>query len=129
MWLIECVINDRIETREGVSFYPETTEDAIILTTLIKALIQLNKPCELKIFTKCEGVFNALGTGRALEYRGKDFMSARKAPIKNAVLWDLLIELLQKHKWTITQEDHSYMNYMESALKKAHKDKAGAEEQ
>lgn len=124
MYLIECIINDRIETREGITYLPETTEDAIILEALIKALIHFNKPCELKIFTKCSGVFNALNTGRALEYREKDFTSSRKAPIKNAILWDILLELLQKHKWTVTQEDHSYMIYMESALKKAQKDRA-----
>ena len=124
MYLIECILGERIETREGISFFPEATEDAIILEALIKALIQFNKPCELKIFTKCSGIFNALDSGRALEYRDKDFMSSRKAPIKNAILWDILLELLQKHKWTVTQEDHSYMNYMESALRTAHKDRA-----
>lgn len=126
MYLIECVINDRIETREGIIYFPDATEDSVILTALIKALIQFNKSCELKIFTKCQGVFNALNTGRALEYRERNFTSSRKTQIKNAILWDILIELLQKHKWKITQEDHSYMNYMESALRKAHKDRAGA---
>ena len=126
MYLIECIINDRTETREGISFLPEATEDASILEALIKALIQFNKPCEMKIFTKCSGVFNALDTKRALEYREKDFTSSRNVPIKNAALWDILLELLQKHTWTVTEEDHSYMTYMESALRKAHKDKAGA---
>ena len=126
MYLIECVINDRIETREGTVYYPDTTEDSVILAALIMALCKFNKSCELRIFTKCMGVFNALDTGRALKYREKDFTSSRKTMIRNAELWDILIELLQKHKWEITQDDHSYMNYMESTLKKAHKDRAGA---
>lgn len=127
MYLIECVINDRIETREGFVYFPDATEDSVILTAMIKALIMLNKSCELKIFTKCVGVFNALDTGRALAYREKNFTSSRRTPIKNAILWDILIDLLKKHEWKITKEDHSYMNYMESTLRKAHKDKAGTE--
>lgn len=125
MYLIECLINDRIESREGFVYFPETTEDSITLAALIKALIQFNKPCELTIFTKCTGVYSALDTGRAFEYDKKNFKSARGTPIRNAELWDILMELLQKHKWKISREDHSYMTYMESELKKAHKNRVG----
>lgn len=125
MYLVECVINNRIESREGIVSFPDTTEDAITVTALIKALLELNKSCKFKIYTSDRNIFYALETGRAQKFRDKEYMNAKGLPVKNAELWEILFELLQKHEWEITQEEHSYRLYMESELKKAHKSTMG----
>lgn len=125
MYLVECVINNRIESREGIVSFPDTTEDAITITALIRALAELNKPCKFKIYTSDRNIFYALETGRAQKFRDKEYMNAKGLPVKNAELWEILFELLQKHEWEITQEEHSYRLYMESELKKAHKSTMG----
>lgn len=121
MYLIECLINDRIESREGILSFPDTTEDAITITVLIRALLELNKPCKFRIYTSDRNFFYALQTGRALEFQRSGFINARGMPVKNAELWETLFYLLGKHEWEISQDDHSYKLYMESELKKAHK--------
>lgn len=121
MWLIECVINDRIESREGIVTFPDTTEDAITIMALIKGLMELNKPCKFTIYTSDRNIFYALDTGRAQEFQKNGYVNARGLPVKNAELWEILFDLLKKHEWKISQEDHSYKIYMESELKKAHK--------
>ena len=119
MYLIECVMSpENIETREGYVSFADTTEERITLTALVKALSRFNKRCDLNIFTKCGGVFCALDTGRALTYAKAEYRNAKGDQIKNAELWDLLLEHLERHEWKISKEDHSYMSYMASELKK-----------
>lgn len=125
MYLVECVINNRIESREGIVSFPDTTEDAITITALIRALAELNKPCKFKIYTSDRNIFYAMETGRAQQFRKQGYVNAKGIPVKNAELWEILFDLLKKHEWKISQEDHSYRLYMDSELKKAHKSAMG----
>ena len=121
MWLVEYV-NDKdpakLVTIEGGCRFKETTEDAIILTCLIQALMRFFKPCEIRIFTKAKGVLSTLETGRYATWRALKWQKSDGNAVKNAHLWDIVAHSLEKYKWTITDADHSYQDYMRAELKK-----------
>lgn len=117
MYLIECP-KQPDNVVKGFSELQETTEDAITLLTIIKALNRFTKRSTISIFTKCNGVYHSVTSGRCMKYREDKWRNAKGQQIKNAELWDILTELLSKHECTITQDDHSFMEYMRSELKK-----------
>ena len=117
IYLIECPAHpDNVV--KGFSKFQDTTEDALTLLTIIKALQRFTKKAKISIFTKCNGVYHAIDTGRCFKYKEDDWKNAKGQQIKNAELWDLLIENLTGHEWTITQADHSFMEYMRTELKR-----------
>lgn len=97
---------------------PDTTEDAATLTAIIEALQRFTKPSKLRIFTKCNGVFFAIDTGRIQSSKMDGFKNAKGQPTRNAELWHIFLSLISKHSYTITQEDHSFRDYIRSELKK-----------
>lgn len=120
IYLIECPEYPDNIVKGFVSF-PDITEDALELTALIEALSRFNKPTTIRIYTKCKGVFYALDTGRIQKARLTGWVNADGKPTKNAELWDIFISLLKRHSWTITQEDHSFMEITRTELKKPRK--------
>ena len=115
-YLIECPKKPD-EIAKGFIELPDTTEDEIVLTILIKALNRFHKPCEMHIYTKSSGVFCAIDTGRIQKARDNGWKNAKGIPIKNAQLWDIFLELLDRHTWNVTQDDHSFMEIMRMDLK------------
>ena len=116
MYLIECpAAPDNVA--KGFVDFPDTTEDATTLTALIEALGRFTKESNIRIFTKCNGVFCGLDTGRIQTARMNGWMNAKGLPNKNAELWDIFISLISKHHYTITQEDHSFMELMKNDIK------------
>lgn len=116
MYLIECPTSPDYVVKGFVALQ-DTTEDAITLVTIIKALNRFTKPSKINVFTKCNGVYHTIDSGRCFEYQSKHWKNSKGTQIRNAELWDILIDLLAKHKYTITQADHSFMEYMRSELK------------
>lgn len=103
---------------KGFSELQDTTEDALTLLAIIKALNRFTKPSNITIFTKCNGVYHSIDSGRCFEYQANRWKNAKGQQIKNAELWDILIDHLSKHEYTITQADHSFMEFMRTELKK-----------
>lgn len=103
---------------KGFIALQETTEDGITLVSIIKALNRFTKPSKINIFTKCNGVYHSIDSGRCFEYQKNKWLNAKGSQVKNAELWEILVDVLPKHNWTITQADHSFMEYMRSELKK-----------
>ena len=74
MYIAEFVSDKNPEsfvTREGYAEFGETTEDAAILTILIEALLILNKPCTIHIFTKAKGILSTLESRRYEAWQGQ----------------------------------------------------------
>ena len=121
MWLLEFVKDDdpsKFVTRQGFTEYAETTEDAIVLTVLIHALQILNKPCKIRIFTKAHGVFNTRESRRFENWKAQKWLKSDAKSVKNANLWDIVAHGLEKHEWSVTEEEHSYQEYMRTEIKK-----------
>lgn len=96
---------------------PETTETAIVLTALIKALDRLTKPCEVCIFTDAKSVFANLESRKYEIWKAQKWRGTSEI-IKNYELWEILSGQLAKHKWTVTDNEHSYSNWMKDELRK-----------
>lgn len=117
MYLIECPAKpDNIA--KGFAHFPDTTEDAVTLTAMIEALGRFTKETNITIYTKCNGVYNGLNTERIQSARLNGWINAKGFPNKNAELWDIFISMISKHHYTITQEDHSFMELMKTELKR-----------
>ena len=117
MYIIECpAAPDNIV--KGFVEFPDTTEDAITLTAIIEALGRFTKESTIRIYTRCNGVFCGLDTGRIQSARLNGWKSAKGVPNKNAELWDIFISLISRHNYTITQEDHSFREIMRTDLKR-----------
>ena len=123
MWIVELVKDDnpeKIVTRQGLTEFAETTEDAIILTILSEALMIIGKPCTIRIFTKAQGVFWTLETRRYAGWKRAKWQRDSVKSTKNAHLWEIISHALEKKatEWTVTDEEHSYQNYMRTELRK-----------
>ena len=118
MYIIEAIVKGEPKTIDGFIDLPDTTEDAITLTAMIEAYQRFTKPAKIKVFTKCNGVYYGIETGRITTAIAEGYKTAKGKPIKNAELWDIYVKLAVKHQNSITQEDHSYMEYMKQGLKK-----------
>lgn len=121
MYLLEYMVKGEPATLTGFIQLPDTTEDAAILTALIEALGRFIKQTDIKLFVRSPGIFNAIDSGRIQGTRLKGFRNAKGEPAKNAELWDIFISLVGKHHWKITNEEHSYQNYMKTELKRWHR--------
>lgn len=120
MFLLECPkYPDYVKT--GFFELDDTTEDRLTLITAILALNRIKEskdPSIVKIYTKCNGVYYNIESGRWLDYKAAGWRNSKGNQIMNAELWMILEPMLQKHQWTVTQEDHSYMTLMKSELSK-----------
>ena len=69
---------------KGFLELPDTTEDAITLSAIIEALQRFTRPTTIRIYTKCNGVFHALDTGRIQS--AKMNIQGQSTPVK--FLWE-----------------------------------------
>ena len=120
MYLLECIVNGEPKTIEDHIYLPDTTEDAAIVTALIEALGRVKDPAKTKVrlFVRAKGVFNAISSGRIQASKIDKFKTAKGKPVKNAELWSIFLTTVPRYHWTITDEDHSYEQYMRGQLKK-----------
>ena len=120
MWLIEFVREKNPSDpiiRKGFVEFAETTEDQITLTALINAIAKLTKECEICIFTKAKGVLSTLELRRFEGWKKSKWQNSSQNMVKNAELWDVLSELLQRHTWKTSIEKHSFESLMETELR------------
>lgn len=124
MYLVEYISDNKPDEPATLTDFlqlPETTETALVLTALIKALNRIVKPCEICIFTECKPIFANLESRVYEGWRGSKWHGTQGNIIKNNELWEILSGQLLKHKWTVSDEKHSYSDWMEGELKKWHK--------
>ncbi len=77
---------------------PETTNNRMELTACIEALTVLKEPCNVELTTDSQYVVNGITKGWAEGWRRNGWRKADKKPALNADLWELLLNLCEKHK-------------------------------
>jgi ribonuclease HI len=75
---------------------PETTNNRMEMTAVIKALNALIEPCEVKIHTDSRYVIDGM-TKWIDGWRRKGWVNASRQPVRNADLWHDLIEASARH--------------------------------
>ena len=76
---------------------PNTTNNRMELTAVIKALQALKEPCTVELYSDSKYVIDALQKGWAVSWRKKGWIKSDKKPALNPDLWETLLSLVEKH--------------------------------
>ncbi len=83
--------------KEISGFDPQTTNNKMELTAVIKALEMLKTQCNVELYSDSAYVVNAINEGWLSNWKEKNWIGSDKKPVKNIELWQSLDSLLSKH--------------------------------
>ena len=75
-----------------------TTNNRMELTAVIRGLEALKEPCIVELYSDSKYVIDALQQGWAVSWRAKNWRKADKKLALNPDLWDILLQLTEKHQ-------------------------------
>ena len=91
---------------------PDTTNNRMELTAVIRALSLLKEPCAVTVYTDSQYISRAVTEGWLKKWKAAGF--TKKGGLKNAEMWRELYGLLQKHqvlfRWVKGHADNEYNN-------------------
>jgi len=103
-----------------------TTNNRMELTAVISAMKALKEPCIVELYSDSKYVVDALEKGWAASWRKKGWVKSDKKPALNSDLWEILLELIEKHEvhyhWVKGHADNEFNNRCD-ALAVAERDK------
>lgn len=76
---------------------PETTNNRMELTAVIRGLQALKEPCIVELYSDSKYVIDALEKGWAVGWQKNGWRKADKKPALNPDLWETLLNLTQIH--------------------------------
>ena len=95
--------------REIFGGEPQTTNNRMELTAVIRALESLTRPCEVALYTDSQYVKNGIESW-IHGWKRNGWKTADRKPVKNAELWRELDELAAQHRvswhWVRGHNDH-----------------------
>ena len=98
--------------KEISGFNKETTNNRMELTAVIEALKALKEPCSVTLTTDSKYVADGINLGWAQSWRANNWQKKDKKPALNSDLWDILLNLIDKHKveiiWVKGHAGHPY---------------------
>ena len=124
LYVLEYMLHGKPVTRCGYCRH-EASENQLTLEALMRASERVRKPAEIRVFTRCGYVFNALRNGWPQQWKEVGWKNARGKPVKNVALWDRLLYGDPPHTFKATEEDHSYREWMLCELERREKKHAG----
>ncbi len=74
-----------------------TTNNRMELTAVIAGLSALKEPCVVELYSDSKYVIDGLSKGWAAGWRKNGWRKADKKPALNPDLWEILLELTEKH--------------------------------
>jgi len=83
--------------RELFGGEPDTTNNRMELTAVIRALEALKRPCRVEVFTDSEYVKKGI-TEWLQAWQRRGWKTADRKPVKNEALWRRLDELASRHR-------------------------------
>ena len=91
---------------------PNTTNNRMELTAVIRGLEALKEPCVVELHSDSKYVIDALDKGWAIGWRAKGWKKADKKPALNPDLWGRLLDLCEEHTieyvWVKGHAGHPY---------------------
>ena len=101
-------------TKELSGGEPETTNNRMELTGVIRALQLLKEPCVVELYSDSKYVIDALEKGWAKGWRARGWVKSDKKPALNPDLWATLLDLCDCHEvhthWVKGHADNQYNN-------------------
>lgn len=95
-WGTVLKYNDAVRELSGGE--PDTTNNRMELTAVIKGLEALTEPCNVIITSDSKYVVDGINKGWAEGWRKNGWRKADKKPALNVDLWEKLLDLLAIHK-------------------------------
>ena len=87
-----------------------TTNNRMELTAAVMALRELNRPCEVELYTDSQYLKKAFTDGWLEKWQQNGWKTAAKKPVKNKDLWLALLEETRRHRvhwhWTKGHAGH-----------------------
>ncbi|WP_124726829.1 ribonuclease HI [Staphylospora marina] len=77
---------------------PETTNNRMELTAVIKALELLKEPCRVKLHSDSAYIVNCFQQKWHEKWERNGWMTSGKKPVENKDLWQRLLALTRKHQ-------------------------------
>ncbi|HHB82347.1 MAG TPA: ribonuclease HI [Devosia sp.] len=93
-WGVVLQFNGHVKELKGGA--PDTTNNRMELSAAIEALNSLKRPCHIDMFTDSKYVKDGL-TSWIHNWKRNGWKTSAKKPVKNADLWKLLDEAVQRH--------------------------------
>ena len=118
MWLVECIKNGEPHTRQGFVHLRDGTEIQGNLMAMINAFFILKKSCSALVFTRCEHILHTTQNHWHIQWQKNDWKNQKGKPVKNAKLWEMLLEKAADHAYTVQGGHHEYSNIMQADLEK-----------
>ena len=75
-----------------------TTNNRMELTAVIEGLSALKEPCIVELYSDSKYVIDGLSKGWAVSWRKNGWKKADKKPALNPDLWEILLNLTEKHQ-------------------------------
>lgn len=81
---------------------PNTTNNRMELTALIKALELLKEPCKVNVYTDSRYLCDSMSKGWAISWKNKGWKKSDGKPAINSDLWSRLLYLSEIHNINLT---------------------------
>ncbi|MEA2012606.1 MAG: ribonuclease HI [Verrucomicrobiota bacterium] len=119
-----CYNKHRKELSGG---FRKTTNNRMEITAVIEGLKLLKEPCKGIIYSDSKYVVNSIEKGWAKRWKKKGWMRNKDEKARNADLWNILLELYEKHKlifkWVKGHSDNKLNNRCDQLATNATKNK------
>lgn len=79
---------------------PETTNNRMELTAVIRALESLSEPCTVELYSDSKYVTDAISQGWAKKWKEKGWRKPDNKPALNPDLWQRVLDLAELHSVT-----------------------------
>lgn len=87
-------------TKELSGGDPDTTNNRMEMTAVIKGLEALKEPCKVTVTSDSKYIVDAVEKGWAIGWKQRGWKKADRKPALNSDLWEVLLSLLEKHDVT-----------------------------
>lgn len=88
--------------KEISGFEPETTNNRMELTAVIKALEKLKEPCEIHLYSDSKYVCDTISKGWAENWRANGWHKGDRKPALNVDLWEKVLLLIENNRISIS---------------------------
>ena len=93
---------------------PDTTNNRMELTAVIRGLEALKEPCQVELYSDSKYVIDALEKGWARSWKARGWVKGDKKPALNPDLWEQLLALCDYHQvnlhWVKGHAENPYNN-------------------
>ena len=103
-----------VHEKELSAGYKKTTNNRMELMAAIRGLQQLNRPCEVDLYSDSKYLTDAFNQRWIEGWQKKGWVKSDKKPALNSDLWDVLLQLTETHEmhyhWVKGHAENRYNN-------------------